>query len=115
MKRISASTISKLGAAHKEKFDAIQASHEASVNEILNDNTKSLAEKQEAIAALDRSAAAQFAELEEEAAINDEDVNTIRQKMQKASKAVHDATSRVSEMVTSSDLMMAEDFEAQKK
>merc|ERR1719482_1590551 len=37
LKRISASSLSKLGEGHKAKLDAIQADHEAKVNAILND------------------------------------------------------------------------------
>ena len=56
-------------------------------------------EKQAAIAALDRDAAAEFAALEEEAKLSEDDVAKIRMKMQNASQAVHEATSRVNEMV----------------
>merc|ERR1719482_1304864 len=115
LKRVSAQTLSKLGAAHKESFDAIQAAHEEKVNAVMNDNTKTLKEKQAAIAELDRDAAKEFAALEEEATINEDDVAKIRMKMKHASQAIDEATSRVKQMVSSSDIMMAADSEAQKK
>ena len=88
----TASTLRREGT---EEFDATRERHAKAVADLLADGSKSLQEKQAAIAALDRQFAGELQTLQAELEVNAADMARVREGMKEVTTKVADVSSQV--------------------